>query len=76
MFVGWSTGPRNGSSAVGTVTLVVVGLNFGPVGFVGVVDRVVKSDDFGVVGAVVVVEVVQAHVGAVNAGVDDGDGDA
>ena len=58
---------------MGSVALVVVGLNFRAVGFVGVVHGVVECNHLGVVRAVVVVQVVQTNVKAVNAGVDDGD---
>ena len=76
MFVGGGARACNGACTVGSVALVVVGLNFSAVGLVRVVHRVVKRDDLWVVGAVVVVKVVKAHVKAVNARVDDGHGDA
>ena len=75
VFKGGSTGSRHGTGTVGAVTLVVVGLNLSTVGFVRVVHSVVEGDDLWVVGAVVVVLVVKANVKAVNACVDDGDGD-
>ena len=58
------------------MTLVVVGLNFRAVGLVGIVHGVVETDDLRVVRAVVVVEIVQTRMGAINARIDDGDGDA
>ena len=55
--------------------LVVVRLNFSTVGFVRVVHGVVECDDLWVDGAVIIVEVVKAHVKAVDTRVDDGHGD-
>ena len=76
VFVSGCAGSSNGPGAVRAVALVVVGLDFCAVGLVGVVDGVVKGDHLGVVCAVVVVQVVQPDVQTVDAGVDDGHGDA
>ena len=55
------------------VSMVVVRLDIAAVDLVRVVDGVVEGDDLRVVCAVVVVEVVDAGVIAIDAGVDDSD---
>ncbi len=75
MFVGGCTGSCNGPGTMGSVALVVVGLDFCTVGLVWVVDGVIKRNHLRIVCAVVVVQVVQSDVQTVNAGIDDGNGD-
>ena len=60
---------------MGSVALVVVGLDFCTDGFVRIVHRVVKSNHLRVVCTVIIVMVVKADVQTVNAGVDDRNGD-
>ena len=75
MVKGGCTCSRHGTGTMRAVALVVVGLDFSTVGFVGVVHCVIEGDDLRVVGAVVIVLVVEASVKAVNARIDDGNGD-
>ena len=50
MLIGRCPGARNRTGTVGSMALVIVGLNFRSVGFSWVVHRIVEGDDLRVVG--------------------------